>query len=88
MFAHSKFGENGRLSYKNTKDFLKELLQCLVNWSYNIRGPVAISNYEIAEILSGVVGKKIAYVDVSDNDARKGMKYSGIPDWTINPLLI
>jgi hypothetical protein len=44
---------------------------------------VPISNYEIAEILSDVVGKKITYVDVSDSAAREGMMNAGIQEWTM-----
>ena len=42
--------------------------------TYNITGPEAISNYDIANILSNTTCRKITYVDISDEDARKGMK--------------
>ena len=57
------------------------------NKAYDITGPVPISNYEIAEILSDVVGKKITYVDVSDSAAREGMRNAGMQEWTINSLM-
>lgn len=46
-----------------------------------------ISNYEIAEILSDVAGKKITYVDVSDSAARERMMNAGMQVWTINTLM-
>jgi uncharacterized protein YbjT (DUF2867 family) len=44
------------------------------NKAYNITGPAAISNYEIAEIISNVADKKVTYVNVSVNDTRNAMK--------------
>jgi uncharacterized protein YbjT (DUF2867 family) len=54
---------------------------------YEITGPQALSNFEIADILSSVTGKKIAYVPVSDDDARQGMKAAGMPEWLIEALI-
>jgi len=57
------------------------------NKVYNITGPEAISNYEIAEILSSIAKKRITYVDVSDNDARRRMKDSGMQEWAVESLM-
>lgn len=56
------------------------------NKAYDITGPVAISNYEIAEILSDVAGKKITYVDFSDSVAQERMRNAAMQEWTINSL--
>ena len=37
----------------------------------------------MAEILSNATGKKIDYVNVSEEDARLGMKHMGWDDWII-----
>jgi uncharacterized protein YbjT (DUF2867 family) len=55
--------------------------------SYDITGPEAISNYRIAEILSRVTGRKISYVDVPEDVARKSMKDMGMPDAIVEALL-
>ena len=55
--------------------------------AYEITGPEALSNYEIADILSSVTGRKIAFVPVSDDDVRKGMRESGVPDSYLEPLI-
>lgn len=41
----------------------------------------------MAEILSGVTNKKIEYVNISDDDARGGMKENGMDDWLIDTIL-
>ena len=55
--------------------------------AYNITGGEALSYYQVAEILSREVGKKISYVNISDEDARKGMKDAGADEWTINSMI-
>jgi uncharacterized protein YbjT (DUF2867 family) len=50
------------------------------NKAYYLSGPKALSNYEIADILSSVTGKMIRYVDVPANDARQSMLTTGMPE--------
>lgn len=44
------------------------------NKAYLITGPEAISYHQAAEILTTATGKKIDYVSISDEEARRGMK--------------
>jgi uncharacterized protein YbjT (DUF2867 family) len=55
--------------------------------AYNITGPEAISYSDAARILSEQIHKKISYVDISEDDARKGMKDTGSDEWTINYMI-
>jgi uncharacterized protein YbjT (DUF2867 family) len=55
--------------------------------AYDITGGEAISYGEAAEILSKEIGKKVNYVNISDEDARKGMKEMGADEWTINSMI-
>jgi len=57
------------------------------NKAYNITGPAAISNYEIADILSNIAEKKVTYVDVSVNDTRNVMKNAGMQEWGVDALM-
>jgi hypothetical protein len=41
---------------------------------------------EAAEILSNATGKKIDYVNISDEEARGAMKEAGLDDWLINTI--
>ena len=36
-FAQNKFDSNGELIYENTQNFLRKLLQNLVNWTRQLR---------------------------------------------------
>ena len=58
-----------------------------MNKSYDITGSDALSYSQAAEILSSEAGKKISYVDVTEEDARKGMKQMGADDWFIDVML-
>jgi uncharacterized protein YbjT (DUF2867 family) len=55
--------------------------------AYDITGGEALSYGQAAEILSSEIGKKVNYVNISDEDARKGMKDMGADDWTINSTI-
>lgn len=57
------------------------------NKIYMITGPEALSYYQMAEILSNATGKKIDYVNVSEEEARRAMKDMGIDDWWINTII-
>src|ERR671932_1617938 len=55
--------------------------------AYDITGGEALSYGQAAEILSKEIGKKVNYVNISDEDARKGMKDMGADEWTINSMI-
>ena|SRR5947199_7427734 len=55
--------------------------------TYPITGPEALSYGEAAEILTREVGKKISYVDITEESARKGLKEIGMNDWFINCMM-
>ncbi len=55
--------------------------------AYDITGGEALSYEQAAEILSKEIGKKVNYVNISDEDARKGMKDMGADEWTINSMI-
>jgi uncharacterized protein YbjT (DUF2867 family) len=82
---------NSKTSFVDTRDIAAVAVQALTksnehrNKVYNITGPEAISNY--AEILSNITKKRITYVDVSDNDATRRMKNSGMQEWAVESLM-
>jgi uncharacterized protein YbjT (DUF2867 family) len=57
------------------------------NRAYNLTGPEAVSNHEVAEILSNVTGRKINYINVSEDDARRGMREAGMSEVIIEALV-
>jgi uncharacterized protein YbjT (DUF2867 family) len=58
-----------------------------VNMKYDITGPEALSHSQVAEILSKETGRRISYVDISEEDLRNRMKKMGIVDWYIDNAL-
>lgn len=56
------------------------------NKTYLITGPEALSYHQAAEILSDASGKKINYVNISEEEARGAMKEMGMSDWLINTI--
>jgi len=59
----------------------------LIGKAYDITGAEALSYGDAAEILSKELAKKVNYVNISDEDARKGMKDMGADEWTINSMI-
>jgi uncharacterized protein YbjT (DUF2867 family) len=83
---------DSRTSFVDVRDIAAVAIEALTktgheNKAYNITGPEAVSNYDIANILSKTTGRKITYVNISDDEARKGMKENGMQEWTINALM-
>jgi uncharacterized protein YbjT (DUF2867 family) len=86
---------DGKVSFVDVRDIAAIAVEALTNnndgrhngKAYNITGPEAISFGQAARILSEQVGKKISYVSISEDVARKGMKEIGWNEWRINFLI-
>jgi uncharacterized protein YbjT (DUF2867 family) len=83
---------DGKVSLIDTRDVAAVVVETLITVgyegiAYDLTGPEAISNHDIAETLSKVLGRRIRYVHVTDDQARKGMQQAGMPDWAIDALL-
>jgi len=85
---------DAKVSFVDVRDIAAVAVQSLITdddkhkgKAYDITGREALSYGQAAEILSKEVGKKVNYVNVSDEDARKGMKDIGMDEWTINSLI-
>ena len=57
------------------------------NKAYVLSGQEALSYNQAAEILSKETGKKISYIDIPEEDARKGLKQIGFEDWLIDAVM-
>jgi len=76
---------NGKVSHIDVRDIAAVAAVALTQdghtgKAYEVTGPAAISNAEIAEIISTVVGRKINSVDVPEDAARQEMQKLGMPD--------
>lgn len=55
--------------------------------AYDITGSSSLSNEEVAEIFSRVLGRKITYVNVPDDKASQGMKAGGMPEVMVDAFM-
>ena len=92
---------DGKVSFVDVRDIAAVAVQALVTTTtndggggdkhkgkaYDITGGEALSYGQAAEIISNEVEKKVSYVNVSDEDARKGMKDIGMDEWTVNSMI-
>jgi uncharacterized protein YbjT (DUF2867 family) len=84
---------DAKVSFVDVRDIAAVAVKSLINdnqqkgRTYNITGGEALSYGQAAEILSKAVGKKINYVNVTDQDARKGMKDMSMDEWTIKSMI-
>jgi uncharacterized protein YbjT (DUF2867 family) len=55
--------------------------------TYELNGPEAISNRELAKRISRVSGRTVNYVDIPESAQRDAMLGAGMPDWQVTALL-
>ena len=53
---------------------------------YELSG-LAYSNAEIADVLTEVVGKKVSYIPILDEQARESMLSNQMPEWMVNAMM-
>ncbi|MGZ3236361.1 MAG: SDR family oxidoreductase [Burkholderiaceae bacterium] len=51
--------------------------------AYDLTGPLALSNHEVAQHLSDAADRLVEYHAASDDDAIKAMSQRGVPQWII-----
>ncbi|OKL39149.1 SDR family oxidoreductase [Pontibacter flavimaris] len=75
---------DGRISYVDARDIAAVGIEALLGDGhagkvYDITGPEALSNTEVAQLLSEVTGRQVAFVDVPEEDYRRSLKEHGSP---------
>jgi NmrA-like family len=55
--------------------------------TYELNGPEAISNEELAKRISKVTGRTVKYVDIPESAQREAMLGLGMPEWQVTALL-
>lgn len=81
---------DGKVSFVDVRDIGSVAAKVLTNreferGAYSITGREAITYAQAADIISKVIGKKVEYVNVTEQQARTGM--AGMPEWMINAML-
>jgi uncharacterized protein YbjT (DUF2867 family) len=55
--------------------------------TYDITGPEALSYCQAAEIISKTIGRKVSYIELSEEDTRKAVKKMGMKEWDIEHMM-
>jgi len=55
--------------------------------TYELHGPEAISNRELAKRISRIAGRTVNYVDIPESAQREAMLGLGMPEWQVTALL-
>ncbi|MBI5510271.1 MAG: SDR family oxidoreductase [Deltaproteobacteria bacterium] len=84
--------KNGRASMVDARDIAAVAVTALTERghegkTYEITGPEAVSYTDIAETLGKELGRKVTYVDVPPETAKKTMLQMGMPDWYVEDML-
>ena len=83
---------NGKMSLVDVRDVAAVAVKVLtgpghMGKAYELTGPEALDNHEVAAILTRTLGREIAYVDVPDDAARQAMAEMGSPEKMIDVLM-
>ncbi|KPK67599.1 hypothetical protein AMJ87_13120 [candidate division WOR_3 bacterium SM23_60] len=79
----------GRTSYVDARDVASVITGILLESDkhkyseYDVTGDAALSNSDVAGILSAVTGARIRYVPIEDHQAMKKMRKMGMSEWLI-----
>jgi len=83
---------SGRISLVDVRDIAAAAAAILAEpgghrqQAYDLTGPEALDNREIAGIISRVIGKTVTYHDIDEETYRQGMARLGVPEWNIRVL--
>ena len=84
--------DDAKVSLVDVRDIAAVAVKSLIdedkhkNKTYLITGPEALSYHQVAEVLSNATGRKISYVNISEEEAKAAMKEIGMSDWLINTV--
>ena len=83
---------NARISYVDVRDIATVVAKALQGGEhdgkiYELNGPEALSNADIAEKISRHAGVPVRYVDIPEDAQRKAMLDQGMPEWQVTALL-
>jgi uncharacterized protein YbjT (DUF2867 family) len=84
---------NARTSYLDVRDIAAVVAKLLASpdehagQTYELNGPEAVTQAELAERIARVASRPVNYVDIPEAAQRKSMLDSGMPEWLVNALL-
>jgi len=83
---------NAKVSYLDIADIAVVAVKALhggahAGKTYELNGPEAISNQELAQRISKVTGRTVNFVNIPESAQREAMLGLGVPDWQVTALL-
>jgi len=83
---------DGRVSQIDIRDVAAVAVKALtedghVGKAYTLTGPEALTNTEIAQILSDDLGREIRYIDLPPSQLKQALLAAGVPEWNVDALL-
>jgi uncharacterized protein YbjT (DUF2867 family) len=83
---------DARVAYIDVRDIAEAAAQALTGdghegQSYELTGPAALTNFEVAEIFTRVLERPVTYVPVPEAAARDAMSGSGMPPFLVDAVL-
>ena len=83
---------DGRISYIDIRDIAAVATRVLTEdgykgKTYTLTGPEALSNAEVAQILSDVLGRQIRFVNLEPAQLKQALLSAGLPEWNADALL-
>jgi uncharacterized protein YbjT (DUF2867 family) len=89
---YSSIGDS-RMSYIDVRDIAVVIAGALrdpaghLGKTYELNGPEALTQTQIAEKISRACGRVVKYIDIPVEAQRKAMLDQGMPEWQVNALL-
>ena len=82
----------GKVSHIDIRDIAAVAVKALTETghegkSYTLTGPAAVSNTQIAQILSDDLGREIRYVDLPPQQFKQALLGAGVPEWSADALI-
>lgn len=83
---------DAKVSYIDARDIARVAAAILLedghdSQAYHLTGPEALSDHDVARILSDVTGRPIQYINISEDAARQSLQNMGMPDAVVNGVL-
>lgn len=83
---------DGKVSHIDVRDVAAVAVKALTQdghqgMTYTLTGPRALSNMELAQILSDDLGRDISYVDLPVDQFKQALLAAGLPGWSANALI-
>lgn len=82
----------GKVSHIDIRDVAAVAVRVLIEdhhagKTYTLTGPEALSNQQIAKILSAALGREVRYVDLPPEQRKQALVGAGVPEWNAKALV-